>query len=426
MSDIAVKVENLSKQYHIARKQKGSKTIKETLLDAFISPFRKMGKILRGEAGGASELDEMIWALKDISFEVKKGEVLGIIGRNGSGKSTLLKILSRITEPTEGHAEFYGRIGSLLEVGTGFQPELSGRDNIFLNGAILGMKRREINSKFDEIVAFSEIDKFIDTPVKHYSSGMYMRLAFAVAAHFEPEILLVDEVLAVGDISFQKKCMGKMNEVAKEGRTILFVSHNMGAIANLCKSAIWLEVGNLKEMGDVGPIINAYLKNSGDMSKINSALRKRHCTGDAAIKDVRLFDSARRQTDIFRMGESVFVEFDVETSRLLPTLDMTLEIKRTEMGMNVVHMMNHDCGFFPQDIPAGKHTFRVEIPNCMLYPTSYSVSVWIGTNGAKTGLDLVIDAANFSMVQSEVTRRMMPLSQHTEAIFYVQSKWEKL
>ena len=245
MGDIAIRVQNLGKQYRIgASKDSRShyKTLRETIMQAAGDTARWIRK------NGAREEENTIWALKDVSFEVKQGEVLGIIGRNGAGKSTLLKILSRITEPTEGTIDLYGRVGSLLEVGTGFHPELTGRENIYLNGAILGMKRVEIDKKFDEIVDFAEVEKFIDTPVKHYSSGMYLRLAFAVAAHLEPEILLVDEVLAVGDAEFQKKCLGKMGEVAKEGRTVLFVSHNMPAIQKLCKKTLLLQFGAIKNL----------------------------------------------------------------------------------------------------------------------------------------------------------------------------------
>jgi len=238
MSGIAIRVENLGKQYKIGAQIDRYRTLRDTLVDAVKRPVR----MLRG-GGGAS--NETIWALSGVSFDVLKGEVLGVIGRNGAGKSTLLKILSRVTEPTEGYAEIHGRVGSLLEVGTGFHPELTGRENIALNGAILGMKRVEIERKFDEIVEFSGIEKFIDTPVKRYSSGMYLRLAFAVAAHMEPEILVVDEVLAVGDAEFQRKCLGKMSDVASQGRTVLFVSHNMSAILRLTKETILLEKGKL-------------------------------------------------------------------------------------------------------------------------------------------------------------------------------------
>jgi lipopolysaccharide transport system ATP-binding protein len=261
MSEIAIRVENLGKQYRIGGPQARYKTIRESLVEAVQVPWRGVGNLLRGHKQGA-DTDTTIWALKDVSFEIESGEAVGIIGRNGAGKSTLLKILSRITKPTEGYAKIHGRIGSLLEVGTGFHPELTGRENIYLNGAILGMKKREIDCKFDEIVAFAEIEKFMDTPVKHYSSGMYVRLAFAVAAHLEPEILLVDEVLAVGDAEFQKKCLGKMGDVAQGGRTVLFVSHNMTALQSLCQRAIWLREGRNAGDGPVGKIVPAYLQSA--------------------------------------------------------------------------------------------------------------------------------------------------------------------
>ena len=252
MSDVAIRVEGLSKLYRLGKRER-YRTLRDTLVDAVAAPFRSLRsrRVSNGEP-------ETIWALKDVSFEVKYGEVIGIIGRNGAGKSTLLKILSRITEPTEGEAEIRGRVGSLLEVGTGFHPELTGRENIYLNGAILGMKRAEIQRKFDEIVAFAEVEKFLDTPVKRYSSGMYVRLAFAVAAHLEPEILIVDEVLAVGDVAFQKKCLGKMSEVSEGGRTVLFVSHNMGAAESLCGTGLLLERGKLARAGLISQVISQY------------------------------------------------------------------------------------------------------------------------------------------------------------------------
>ena len=251
MAETVIKVRNLGKRYAIGSALNSYRTLRETLSETLsISSLRKKVD---------DEMPDHIWALKDISFDVKKGEVLGIVGRNGAGKSTLLKVLSRVTEPTQGFVEVYGRVGSLLEVGTGFHPELTGRENIFLNGAVLGMKRREIESKFDEIVAFAEVEKFIDTPVKRYSSGMYLRLAFAVAAHLEPEILVVDEVLAVGDAGFQRKCLGKMSDVAKQGRTVLFVSHNMSAILRLTEETLVIDRGNLLLRAPTTEAVDFYL-----------------------------------------------------------------------------------------------------------------------------------------------------------------------
>jgi len=255
MSDTVISVENLSKRYVIGHQHDSRDALRHRIENAFRNPFRW----IRNRHERQQALREEFWALKDVSFEVKQGEVVGIIGRNGAGKSTLLKVLSRITEPTHGRIRLKGRVASLLEVGTGFHQELTGRENIFLNGAILGMTRAEIRRKFDEIVAFSEIEKFLDTPVKRYSSGMYVRLAFAVAAHLEPEILIVDEVLAVGDASFQKKCLGKIGEVAQGGRTVLFVSHNMAAVQSLCTKVVYLKTGKVMAIGEVEPLLNQYL-----------------------------------------------------------------------------------------------------------------------------------------------------------------------
>jgi lipopolysaccharide transport system ATP-binding protein len=263
MNDIVIRAENLSKQYKIGTKSRSYKTLRDTLSSAALTPFRAFRGVRGNGDRQNGKHDDYIWALKDISFEVKRGDVVGIIGRNGAGKSTLLKILSRITEPTAGFADISGRVGSLLEVGTGFHPELTGRENIYLNGAILGMRKFELDRKFDEIVAFAAVETFIDTPVKHYSSGMFLRLAFAVAAHLEPQILLVDEVLAVGDAVFQKKCLGKMGEVAKEGRTVLFVSHNMGAMRSLCNKAIVLENSHVIHDGELSKGIESYYRAIG-------------------------------------------------------------------------------------------------------------------------------------------------------------------
>ncbi len=266
MSDVAIKVTGLGKQYRIGAARRRF----DTLRDALAGAAREWRQRLGGN--GAATDESTIWALQDVAFEVKRGEVLGVIGRNGAGKSTLLKILARITEPTTGEVELRGRVGSLLEVGTGFHPELTGRENVFLNGAILGMRRREIARRFDEIVAFAGVEKFIDTPVKHYSSGMYMRLAFAVAAHLEPEILIVDEVLAVGDAEFQRKCLGKMDDVARGGRTVLFVSHNMQAIQELCGRVLWLDTGQLKAQGQVRSVMEQRLRQSDDRPTLGDTL----------------------------------------------------------------------------------------------------------------------------------------------------------
>ena len=255
MSELAIRVENISKRYQIGL----AKERPDTLRDLVTLKARRMRHLFNRDNDERSSSESHIWALKGVSFEVERGQVLGIVGRNGAGKSTLLKILSRVTDPTEGTGEIHGRVGSLLEVGTGFHPELSGRENIYLNGAILGMRREEIERKFDEIVEFSEVGKFIDTPVKRFSSGMYLRLAFAVAAHLEPEILVVDEVLAVGDAEFQRKCLGKMNDVAQEGRTVLFVSHNMSAILRLTQETIVLDQGQIVMRGPTPEAVDYYL-----------------------------------------------------------------------------------------------------------------------------------------------------------------------
>jgi lipopolysaccharide transport system ATP-binding protein len=257
---VAIRAEGLSKLYHIGETQGKYKTLRETLANVVYAPLQRLRF---GRPEGRAKADRAIWALRDVSFEVPRGEVVGVIGRNGAGKSTLLKILSRITEPTEGRAEIHGRVGSLLEVGTGFHNELTGRENVFLNGAILGMRRAEIQAKFDEIVSFAEIERFIDTTVKYYSTGMHMRLAFAVAAFLEPEVLLVDEVLAVGDVMFQKKCIGKMENVARTGRTVLFVSHNMGAVRSLCSTGIVLNEGRVAYSGQIEQCIEAYFTELG-------------------------------------------------------------------------------------------------------------------------------------------------------------------
>ena len=337
--------------------------------------------------GGADalELNETIWALKEVSFEVSRGEVIGIIGGNGAGKSTLLKILSRITEPTTGFAEIHGRVGSLLEVGTGFHQELTGRENIYLNGAILGMKRAEINRKFDEIVAFSEVERFIDTPVKHYSSGMYLRLAFAVAAHLEPEILLVDEVLAVGDAGFQKKCLGKMGTVAKEGRTVLFVSHNMGAITQLCETAVQLEKGELKRIGPSSEVVNAYLSSSMGTevksSWANESLQPNH--SEVSFRSVRLLSFDERPLSVVNFDDSLLIEI---------AYDVKVPMRDLSVAFHLYDSMNN-CVFesMDTDMPewkgcvreTGRYLATAKIPPCLIKPGRYYVSFASFIEGVK-------------------------------------------
>ncbi|MCL4475992.1 MAG: ABC transporter ATP-binding protein [Nitrospirae bacterium] len=363
MNGIAIRVEELSKQYRIGGKQDNYKTLRDTLADAFMSPFRKTGKLLRGQATGAAELDETIWALKDLFFEVKHGEVVGIIGRNGAGKSTLLKILSRITEPTTGFAEIHGRIGSLLEVGTGFHSELTGRENVYLNGAILGMKRLEIDKKFDEIVAFAEVEKFIDTPVKHYSSGMYLRLAFAVAAHLEPEILIVDEVLAVGDARFQKKCLNKMEKVGQEGRTILFVSHNMSAITRLCSRAILLDEGSIVQDGQAHEVVKSYLSKGLDTTAEKEWPDPAKAPGNevARLRSVRIKTEDGRITDVMDISRPVLVEMEFEVLKsgyvLLPHFSLN-----NEEGVLIFVTVDLDPAWRKRERPKGWYRSVALIP----------------------------------------------------------------
>jgi lipopolysaccharide transport system ATP-binding protein len=316
-----IKVENLSKQYRIGARQASFPTLRDSIANAFRAPLAKFRR--NGESANT------IWALKDINFEVAPGEVVGVIGRNGAGKSTLLKILSRITEPTSGRADIYGRVGSLLEVGTGFHHELSGRENIYLNGAILGMKRNEIGRRFDEIVSFAEIENFIDTPVKHYSSGMYMRLAFAVAAHLEPEVLLVDEVLAVGDVGFQKKCLGKMRDVGRQGRTVLLVSHNMGAVLNLCERVILITNGQVQYEGQTYEGVNSYHQLGYAMCEGEVDLSFHPARRPEALpllKTIRLLDGSGAPKGRFMAGEKMMIEF---------TFDPVIHLANPQFGVGV-------------------------------------------------------------------------------------------
>ncbi|KAF5051010.1 Vitamin B12 import ATP-binding protein BtuD [anaerobic digester metagenome] len=383
-SDIAIRVNGLGKKYRIAHETASYKTLGETLTRAVKAPFRR----LTGEASSRST--EEFWALKDVSFEVKRGEVVGIIGRNGAGKSTLLKILSRITTPTEGTVEVHGRIGSLLEVGTGFHPELSGRENIYLSGSILGMKRSEIDAKFDEIVKFAEMEKFLDTPVKRYSSGMYVRLAFAVAAHLEPEILIVDEVLAVGDAAFQKKCLGKMGDVARLGRTVLFVSHNMQAVTSLCTTGILLKNGEIAYFGNISDTIKEYYDNIDQDQIIELNNHKRDCPEygtRAIIKDVITQKINKkfhwRENIVFRLS---FLIID----RSLSEVDYGIGINNYQ-GTRIVTYESEE----PVIVLKNEVSIEISIKNPKLIPGKYSLAV--GIRSSAVTLDYIQHTLQFEV-----------------------------
>lgn len=340
MSDTVIKVENLSKQYRIGSAVDRHQTFREAMTDTFTYPFRRLKHAFSRGNATSDKNPEYIWALKDVSFEVKQGEVVGIIGRNGAGKSTLLKILARITEPTEGRATLRGRVGSLLEVGTGFHSELTGEENIYLSGTILGMRSDEISRKFDEIVAFAEMEKFINTPVKYYSSGMYMRLAFAVAAHLEPEILLVDEVLAVGDAIFQTKCLAQMSKITQEGRTVLYISHNMSAIGSVCRRCIVLDKGRLEYDGGTFDAIHFYeesILHQRYFHKNVSERKDRRGTGEVKLVSFHVENDAEERIEHIPNGQTVRFVFGYETA-------VQHEVENVEINF-VVNSQNGDRVF---------------------------------------------------------------------------------
>lgn len=398
-NDIVISVENLSKLYRLG--QIGVTTLRESTERLWHrlrgrSPDREMGTAgieqnphtpIPTHSDTSSRSDEL-WALKDVSFSVQRGEVLGIIGRNGAGKSTLLKILSRITEPTSGRAVMRGRVGSLLEVGTGFHPELTGRENIYLNGAILGMKRAEIAAKFDEIVAFAEIEKFIDTPVKRYSSGMYVRLAFAVAAHLDPEILLVDEVLAVGDVGFQRKCLGKMGEVARGGRTVLFVSHNMAAVRQLCGQSAWVDAGQIGYLGDTGTAVDEYVRSCGFQTMQGETVYPENPSKEFQLLRARILDDNGQTTSRLDCDEPVVIDLQCRVRQSVPGLYGYLQITRTD-GTPVMVSDSLDNEPNPLDgLSAGTHTVRITIPRRTLAAGDYSVYVNFTSLLANSGFNV--------------------------------------
>jgi lipopolysaccharide transport system ATP-binding protein len=411
-SDTIISVENLGKRYSL--RHKGNRepyvALRDVIARQAVAPFKAIrekmrirtrvnGSHLNGSAYPSSHGSvENFWALKGVSFEVKQGDVVGIIGRNGAGKSTLLKILSRITEPTEGRIRIKGRVASLLEVGTGFHPELTGRENIYLNGAILGMSRAEIKAKFDEIVAFAEVENFLDTPVKRYSSGMYVRLAFAVAAHLEPEILIVDEVLAVGDAEFQKKCLGKMHDVATGGRTVLFVSHNMAAVRNLCHRAMLLSHGRLALLADVGECIAAY-ENSTSGSHGSTWTRPPTLrSGPLSYKSLSV-DVEGEQPRL-----SLRIDFVLEGQGVHKPAFVSFDITDASGGALMQALPVLEGFVYPQE---GGQSFQVMVDLPPLVPGQYWVSPWVGSHNTET-LDMIHQCAAFEVSHSPTPGRTFP------------------
>ncbi len=397
MNGHVISVENLSKLYKIGGLKPGYDTLRDRIVDAVQSPFKRAYGLLRGDNYAAADLSDTLWALKDINFDVSAGEVIGIIGNNGAGKSTLLKILAKITEPTTGRALIRGRVGSLLEVGTGFHPELSGRENVYLNGSILGMRRSEIDQKFDAIVEFSGVEKFIDTPTKLYSSGMQVRLAFSVAAHLEPEILLVDEVLAVGDAAFQKKCLGKMKEVTGEGRTVLYVSHNMTSVISLCDRVLLIDEGRITQRGNPTDIVNSYLGmnrsiTSSEMDLVHHPGR----TKDAQriFQHLSIEDMQGKRTELVKVGDSFVINLEIDTGPIeiqVPQIQVNiLDRNRTSVAKLRNHIMNPSS----QSL-AGKYHARIVWEKCNLAPGIYSINLRI-RNGLKM-LDRILEVISFQV-----------------------------
>lgn len=406
MSDIIIAVDNLSKRYlvgHHSAQFKDYTTLRDVIARESRNFARKAVDFAHGRQIVQGDEIEEFWALRDVNFEVKRGEALGIIGRNGAGKSTLLKVLSRITEPTKGRIRIHGRVASLLEVGTGFHPELTGRENIYLNGAILGMTRAEIRRKFDEIVAFAEVERFLDTPVKRYSSGMYVRLAFAVAAHLESEIIILDEVLSVGDVDFQKKCLTKMRDViSNDGRTILFVSHNMAAIESMCDSAILMVDGRSVTHGQTPFVVQEYLR---DVSRINAMpLDKRTDrvgSGDIRFLSVSLEGHHGSAVSAFRCGDQAILRLAIENraTSQLRNFHISLGID-DEMGQRVALLDTILVGADMSGLPRGQGAVRVVIPKMVLIPGRYQLTLYSTVNGIiadwiKNGAVFDVEAGNY-------------------------------
>jgi len=424
-NDIAIKVENISKRYRIGLKEKAPDSIGSAIFDFLKSPlnnYRKYRSLYKFDDIGHnhkphsnSNSSDIIWAIRNISFDVKRGEVLGIIGKNGAGKSTILKILSRITDPTNGRVEIRGRISSLLEVGTGFHPELTGRENVYLNGTILGMRKREIEKKFDEIVEFSGVEKFLDTPVKRYSSGMSVRLAFAVAAHLDPEILIIDEVLAVGDAEFQKKCLGKMDQVSKEGRTLIFVSHNLGAIDQICQRAILIEDGRVKLTGAPSKVIKSYVMSEAEINSTWTNSSTQSSGEDVHIKAVRILSDDDLPTAIVDFDRQFKIEISYEVTHPTNNLIITLQLNDL-LGNNLWTSWDTDSTEWNGRVrEPGQYVSMCKVPGSLFKPDRYLLSVFSFINNVKIygkhenilAFDISVTGYNFSLGRSGIITPML-------------------
>lgn len=417
MSKVVIKAENISKQYRLGLV--GTGTVKDDMkrwwynLRGKEDPFLKIGESNDRSTKGTSDY---VWSLKDINFEINQGDSVGIIGRNGAGKSTLLKILSQVTQPTTGKIYTKGRIASLLEVGTGFHPEMTGRENIYLNGAILGMRKHEITRKLDEIIAFSGVERYIDTPVKRYSSGMYVRLAFAVAAHLESEILIVDEVLAVGDAEFQKKCLGKMNDVSKgEGRTVLFVSHNIASIQQLCNKGILLQNGSLFEEGNVLDVVNTYISLS---EKQNSEFVNRIGNKRVEFIEYKLCNEEGASETEFFMGDDIYVRMKIKFNDDLRHVDIGINI-RNNFEELLTHVTNLDQSFLISGKKGNIHEYIVKLEKLFFSPNSYKID--LGLVSGNEYFDLIEGTLPFSTIEgNEIKRGKFP----SHVKIFTKSKWE--
>jgi lipopolysaccharide transport system ATP-binding protein len=395
-----IKVRRLGKRYTISQRLDEYETLRDSIVRACTAPLRRF-RSRRNSAAADTPAKTEIWALREVSFDVMPGEVMGVVGRNGAGKSTLLKILSRITEPTFGEAELYGRVGSLLEVGTGFHQELTGRENLFLSGAILGMRRAEIKRKFDEIVQFADVEEYIDTPIKRYSSGMHVRLAFAVAAHLETEILLVDEVLAVGDAAFQKRCLGKLGDVAREGRTVLFVSHNMATVEALCQSCLYIADGRLIAQGLPRHMIEHYIGaglEAGEGVRSLSIHPGRRFGSQVLMSSVALYSTATQPAAVLRTGDPLSLHISYSSDRAFrPVLAAAI---KSVHGVPIFNVSDRDAQQLASCTPSARGTVICEIPEIPLLPGNYVADLSLGDVGGD--LDVIQDAISFEVLPADL------------------------